>query len=174
MIRPIENRDAAALTRIYGQAVIESLELAPVSQKDRMEWIEAHREPITAWAYEHPLGGVIGYCGLSPLSFRATCRHVAEIALFVDRGGTPRANRIGAALLIHLVEEARRLGLRSLFAHVLARNLPAIGGCVAFGFKPAATLREAAQLQGSWVDTLWMQKDLNDADPPRYLKLRQS
>jgi L-amino acid N-acyltransferase YncA len=174
MIRPVEERDLGAITRIYNQAAHVNLELAPVSQGNRTNWIKEHRDPITAWAYELSDRDVIGYCGLSPLSFRCGYQRVAEICLYVDRFETARVNRIGAALLVHLVDEARRLGLRSLFAHVLSCNLPAIGGCITYGFKPVATLREGARLPEGWVDCLWMQKDLNEPDPPPYRSLKRS
>jgi L-amino acid N-acyltransferase YncA len=63
-------------------------------------------------------------------------------------------------LFLHIINEAKRLGFRSLVSLTLERNEASIRGLEAVGFRRAACLSEVAMLRDERVNVVWLQKEL--------------
>jgi phosphinothricin acetyltransferase len=64
---------------------------------------------------------------------------------------------IGSQLLQALIEEARRLGLRSLLANISADQTPSVRLHEKFGFQKVAHLRDVGQKFNQRFDAIYLQ-----------------
>lgn len=168
MIRPAAEHDAAALARIYNQAmkpgIYATAFVRPVSGEERIAWLRRLREPFGAWVYASSSGDVLGWCSLGSFGPRPAYRSIAEVSAYVDekyRGGS-----IGGKLLACLVVEGRRREFRSLVSIAFEKNAVSISGCLEAGFLPMAVLRDVATFADGYENVSWIQKDLSEPDPP--------
>jgi len=83
--------------------------------------------PECLWVAEHE-GEVVGLAGLIVDGREAEVEPLVVAAIHRDKG-------IGRALLNHVVEEARKLGVRYLSVKPVARNVEAISLYYDFGFQ---------------------------------------
>jgi phosphinothricin acetyltransferase len=156
-IRIAHAGDLPQLTAIYNEAIADrfaTADLHPVTVEHRAGWLAEH-EPC-----EHPVfvieldDEVVGYCSLSAYRRgRAALRRTAEISYYVAR----RARRQGAgrALVDHAVAAAPSLGLRVLFAIILARNEASVRFVERAGFTCWGRLPEVAEIEGQLIDHLY-------------------
>lgn len=176
MLRNAEHRDADALARIYNQAMKPGANVTPrlveVSREDRIAWLDSLKPPCGAWVYEREPGQIVGWCALVPFAVRPRLPRIAELSVYVDERF--RSGMVGAKLLAYVVNEARRLGFRSLISIASDKNVQSLSGCMAYGFRQMATLYEVGRVGGQLANATWLQKNLLEDDPPQYRKLRDS
>jgi L-amino acid N-acyltransferase YncA len=97
-------------------------------------------------------GRIRGWTGLSPYSERECYAGIGEASMYVDRGA--RGRRIGLRLGEELGREAARRGYWKIVGLLLADNPGGIGTAKASGARVVGTLRQHAQLEGSWRDVV--------------------
>jgi RimJ/RimL family protein N-acetyltransferase len=129
----------------------------PVSESDHEAWLESmmrKRQDLTVFAIEEcASGAAIGTCQLLHID----CRHRnAELQI---RIGAPaaRGRGLGSEAVRLLVDFGfRDLNLHRIYLHVFATNARAIAAYRKCGFATEGRLREAAFVDGAWVDLLIM------------------
>jgi len=142
MIRIAQPDELPSILAIYNQAVAarRTGDLSPLGVEDRRAWFAEHdpdHYPILVCA---EAGTVRGWCSLSPYrKGRMAFRYTAEVSYYVAEDSHRRG--IGSALLLHAIETARSLGMRSLVAILLETNLASRkllerAGFVQWGFLP--------------------------------------
>lgn len=161
MIRRAIQSDAARIGEIYNQAIEDQLfatcDVKPVTVESRIEWLASHQDPFPVFVYEDKTG-IVGWSALNKFSVRSSLPTIAEISVYVDR--RRRSKLIGGRLFLHIINEAKRLGFRSLVSLTLERNEASIRGLEAVGFRRAACLAEVAMLRDERVNVVWLQKEL--------------
>lgn len=174
MIRLATPADGAAIARIYNQNLAEAgfanCDLNLATAEARAAQLESSDPRFPTFVYERRDGTIAGWANIKKLSARPHYPDIAEIAVYVDSDS--RANVVGATLLVHLIDAARKRGFQTLIAIILSKNAASVRGAQAAGFQPVVTLREAAHLHGQWIDVLWLARDLNratDARTERYM-----
>lgn len=164
-IRPARMEDAAALAAIYAPAVLTgtaSFEVEPPTAAEmatRLMKVKAHGWP---WLVHVTMGQVDGYAYVTQFRDRAAYRFCGETSVYVS----PDAQRtgIGNALLMAVIDAARRTGFRELVAVIGdAGNEASIGLHAACGFERAGLLREVGEKFGRRLDIVLMQRRL---EPP--------
>ena len=162
MIRRAVQSDAARIGTIYNQAIEDQLfatcDVKPVTIESRIEWLASHDDPFPVFVYEDKTDGVVGWSALNKFSVRSSLPTIAEISVYVHR--SRRSKLIGGRLFLHIINEAKRLGFRSLVSLTLERNEASIRGLEAVGFRRAACLSEVAMLRDERVNVVWLQKEL--------------
>lgn len=163
MIRRALQPDAARIGEIYNQAIEDQLfatcDVKPVTVESRIEWLASHQDPFPVFVYEDKTEGIVGWSALNKFSVRSSLPTIAEISVYVDRHH--RSRLVGGRLFIHIINEAKRLGFRSLVSLTLERNEASIRGLQAVGFRRAACLSEVAMLRDERVNVVWLQKELD-------------
>jgi phosphinothricin acetyltransferase len=156
-IRLAQDSDLAELTAIYNEAVADrfaTADLHPVTLEHRAAWLAEHDPSAYPVFVLEQDGEVVAYCSLSAYRRgRAALRRTAEISYYVAR----RARRHGAGrrLVAHTVAAASSLGLRVLFAMILASNEPSVRFIESAGFSCWGRLPEAAEIDGLLIDHLY-------------------
>lgn len=176
MIRPATEEDAAALARIYNQAmrpgIYATAMVTPLTAEERLDWLRRQREPFGVWVYVSKSGEVVGWCSLNPFGPRPAYVRVAEVSAYVEE--SRRSGSIGGRLLACMVVEARRRGFTSLASIAFEKNVISIAGCLEAGFLPMVTLYEIADFRDGYENVSWIQKVLSAPDPPVLRRLIES
>jgi phosphinothricin acetyltransferase len=161
-IRPARMEDAAALAAIYAPAVLSgtaSFEVEPPNAAEmaqRLMRVKSHGWP---WLVHVTMGKVDGYAYVTQFRDRAAYRYCGETSVYVS----PDAQRtgIGNALLMAVIDAARRSGFRQLIAVIGdSGNEASIGLHAACGFGQAGLLRQVGEKFGRRLDIVMMQRSL--------------
>jgi phosphinothricin acetyltransferase len=168
-IRPAAASDVAAITQIYGHAVVHgtaSFEIEPpneVEMEHRLRLLLDGGYPYLVAETKRVLG--YGYAG--PYRPRPGYRWTVEDSIYI----VPDAHRrgIGRALLARLIEQSERRGFREMIAVIGdSQNVGSIELHGALGFRHVGTLTSVGFKHGRWLDVVLMQRPLGpgDAAPP--------
>lgn len=125
-----------------------------VSQAEHDAWFEQvrHRDDLRIFAIREE-GRLVGTCQLHSIH---SAHRSAELQI---RIGDPesRGRGIGTAATARLLEIGfRELGLHRVYLHVFATNEPARRLYERLGFRVEGMQREAAWIEGAWVDVMLM------------------
>ncbi len=154
--------DATALALIYNQGIadrVATLETEERSPEDRRAWLTARgpRYPVLVAEAD---GRVVGFGSLNVFNPRKAYEHVADFSLYVERSW--RGKGVGGRLLRTLLERARTIGFHKLVLSAFPWNQSGMALYEKHGFRVVGTYREQGLLDGRWVDTIIMEKLLDD------------
>ena len=163
LLRATEDRDLAAITAIYDEAVrngTATYELEPPS----LEEMTGRWRGLVDAGYPHLVAergdAVLGYAYAGPYRARRAYRFLVEDSLYI----APAAQRsgVGRALLSELIAICERQGFRQMVAVIGGGNEhPAsIGLHAALGFRHAGVMEGSGFKHGRWLDTVIMQRAL--------------
>ena len=99
---------------------------------------------------------IIGWATLSPVSRRQVYAGVAEVSVYV--ASDSRGKGAGRALLEKLICESEQNGIWTLQASVFPANAATIGLHRACGFHEVGRRERIGKLQGTWRDTLLLER----------------
>lgn len=107
-------------------------------------------------------GSVCGFAFASPWRPKAAYRHTVEDTVYLSPGCTGRG--IGSALLGSLLAGCAAAGARQVIAVIADTGSDASAALHRrFGFTQAGLLSGVGRKHGRWIDTLLMQKELEQA-----------
>jgi len=172
VIRASADADIAAITAIYGHAVVHgfaSWEYEPPPAEE----IAARRAAVLARGYPYLVaadvgsGAVLGYAYCSQYRPRIGYRFVVEDSVYVAPEAQGRG--IGRALLGALIEAATLWGARQMVAVIGGKQtVGSIRLHERMGFSHVGLLPAIGWKHGQWVDSILMQLRLGagDTTPP--------
>ena len=154
--------DAPAVALIYNQGIADrlaTLETEERTTEERLAWLKARgpRHPVVVAEAD---GQAIGFGSLNVFNPRRAYDHVADFSLYVERSW--RGKGIGACLLLALIERARRIGYHKLVLSAFPFNPAGMVLYAKYGFRVVGVYKEQGLLDGRWVDTIIMEKLLDD------------
>jgi L-amino acid N-acyltransferase len=158
-IRRAAETDVPELARIYNQALVErnaTADMEPRTLEDRKQWFEKFSDRHPLWVGEEE-GRVVCYGGLTPYSSREGYRFAAENTVYVAQEARGRGN--GKTMLVHLISEARKLGLHYILARIFSHNEASLWLHAELGFKKLGIQRKIVEMDGRWYDVTLM--DIN-------------
>jgi phosphinothricin acetyltransferase len=163
-IRAARMEDAAALAGIYAPAVLHgtaSFELEPPSAAEMATRLMRVKSRGWPWLVHVTMGRVDGFAYATQFRDRPAYRHCGETSVYV----APDAQRtgIGHALLLALLDGARRAGFRELIAVIGdSGNEASVGLHRSCGFRPAGLLAGVGEKFGRRLDIMMMQASIGD------------
>ena len=161
-IRPVTHDDIAAITRIYGHAVMHGTASFEIEPPSEAEMARRQRElfdggyPFLVAELE---GNVAGYAYAGPYRNRPAYHWSVEDSVYVD----PEMQRrgVGRALLERLIEAAEDNGFRQMIAVIGdSAQAPSIALHRALGFRMVGTIENVGYKNGRWLDSVLMQRAL--------------
>lgn len=169
-VRPATTDDLAAITRIYGHAVVHgtaSFELEPPDQIEMAKRFALIVDAGFVYLVAEQSGVVVGYAYISAYRPRPAYRFSVENSIYI----APEAKRrgVGQALLFQLIERCTALGFRQMIAVIGdSAQTASIGLHRSQGFTMCGTVRNVGFKHGRWLDQVLMQRALGagDATPP--------
>ena len=171
-VRTAEIGDVAAITQIYGHAVLHGTGTFEIDPPDAGEMAARHAR-VLAGGYPYLVATdgerVLGFAYAAAYHSRPAYRFTVEDSIYV--GPDARGQGVGKALLSVLVVRAVSAGFRQMIAVIGdSGNSASIRLHAAMGFRPAGKLASSGWKSGRWLDVVLMQRALgpgDTADPSR-------
>ncbi len=148
-IRDATEADLPAIVEIYNTAIpgrMATADTEPVSVESRRAWFAEHdpgRRPLWVALAD---GHIVGWLSFQSFYGRPAYHATAEISVYVS-SSKQRAG-IGRALLTRAIEQAPRLGLKTLLGFIFGHNDPSLRLFESFGFQRWGILPRVAELDG--------------------------
>ena len=162
-VRPARRADAAAIARIYNQAIVArtaTFETEPrtVAQIQSLLVERGDRFPSVVVERGH---AVVGWAGSSQHSQRPCFAGIAEFSVYVDRSA--HRTGVGHAALGELIVACEERGFWKLISRIFADNLASRSLCGTLGFREVGVLLRHAPVDGVWRDAVLVEKLLGAA-----------
>lgn len=160
-IRFARLEDVESILLIYNQGIEDRIATLEVDQKDMdymTNWFNSHTGRYRVFVAEHE-GEVIGWASLHPYSHRCAYAGVGEISVYIRRDW--RGKGVGQKVLTALEEFAKENGFHKLVLATFPFNQLGQGLYRKMGFHEVGTFKKQGQLDGKWVDVMWMEKLLS-------------
>lgn len=152
-LRPATPADLPAILEIYNDAVLHttaSYDEAPSTLDQRAAWFAARVEEGFPVLVAERDGIVAGFGSYGPFHARSGYRFTVEHSVYVD--SAYRGQGIGRALLVALIDHARRRRLHAMIASIDAEGAASLHLHESLGFVPVGHLREVGFKFGRWLD----------------------
>lgn len=167
-IRDARPGDIQGITLIYNDAVAHSTAIwneTLVDTDNRLAWLADRQRAsfpvLVAVDEEH---AVLGYASFGDWRAWDGYRHTVEHSVYVR--ADQRAQGLGEALMLALIERARALGKHVMVAGIEAGNLGSIRLHEKLGFEQVGHLREVGAKFGTWLDLVFLQRRLDSRPTP--------
>lgn len=160
-LRPACAADLEVIDRICNRAIVHGTatwDTEPWTADQRRAWWAEHSDPLQPVIVAEDRTGVVGFAYLTLRSKRPGRRCTREETIYVDERA--RGQGVGRALLEALLEAAGATGVRLVVAAISSANEVSIGLHRRYGFEVVGVLRNAGPEPGEWVETTYMQLDL--------------
>jgi len=157
-LREASAEDAADISDIHNQGILDrvaTLDVTTRTPEGVADWLAGHgpRHPVIVATAE---GTVVGWASLNQFNPRPAYDHVADFSVYVHRAW--RGKGIGGQLLDRLIDLARGIGFHKMVLSALASNEAGIALYMRAGFSTVGIYREQGLIDGTWVDTIIMEK----------------
>lgn len=169
-IRPSNDADLAAVTRIYAHHVLNgtgTFETSPPSEDD----MRARRADVLGknlpWLVLELDGEVAGFAYGNWFKPRPAYRFSVEDSIYLSSDATGKG--LGKLLMNELLAQLERRGVRKVMAVIGdSANAGSIGVHKAAGFEPVGVVEACGWKFGRWLDIVLMQKTLGagSSTPP--------
>jgi phosphinothricin acetyltransferase len=108
---------------------------------------------------------IVGWAALSPTSSRACYAGVAEHSVYISESA--RGRGVGKALMVALLASADAGGLWTIQTSVFPENAASVALHEGLGFRVVGRRERIAQLDGTWRDTLLLERRVKVPEAPR-------
>jgi L-amino acid N-acyltransferase YncA len=161
LIRLAIDADLDAILAIHNDAIAHSTAIwtdSTVDRSEREDWLAARSaagDPVLVAVEDD---SVAGYATYAQWRAKYGYRHTVEDSVYI---ASPFQGRgIGRALLVDLIDLARRNGHHVMLADIESGNAASIGLHESLGFVEAGRLREIGTKFDRWLDLTILQLDL--------------
>lgn len=162
LIRPSTPADLAAITAIYGEAVLHGTGTFELEAPDAAEMARRRDDVLgkgLPWLVAERAGQVLGYAYANHFRPRKAYRFCLEDSIYLHPDA--RGQGVGRVLLAELVGRCEAAGARQMLAVIGdAANAGSIGVHAALGFEHTGVLKASGWKFGRWLDVVLMQRSL--------------
>jgi L-amino acid N-acyltransferase YncA len=161
LITPMQPEDWPAVREIYREGIATGNATFETEMPDWQRWDNSHRQDcrLVARALERlntPLGPLLGWAALSPVSSRRVYAGVAEVSVYVAEAA--RGSGIGRALLQALIDESEREGIWTLQAGIFPENMASVKLHESLGFREIGVRHRVGKMRDVWRDVLLLER----------------
>jgi len=148
-IRDATEADLPAIVAIYNATIAGGMATAdtePVTVDSRRDWFHEHNpnaRPLWVAMWNDV---VVGWLSFQSFYGRPAYYATAEVSVYVSP--SKQRSGIGRALLARAIEQAPRLGLKTLLGFIFGHNEPSLRLFEMFGFQRWGVLPRVAELDG--------------------------
>lgn len=156
MIRPLEKKDLPDVLRIYQLGMETGIATFETNVPTAEQWDKGHHA-VLRYVFEED-AKVLGWITILPISSRQAYQGVGEVSIYIEPSAQGKG--IGAALLHHLMEQAKQQGYWMLQSSIFEVNEASIQLHQKAGFRLIGTRKCIAKRDGQWMNTILMEKHL--------------
>ena len=157
-IRPATESDLPAILAIYNEVVANTTAAyvyEPHTLAMRTKWFDDLKAGGWPVIVADSDGTITGFGCIGVFRSKPGYKYTGEHTVYVHVDH--RGKGVGHALLSALIEEAKRLELRTLIGGIDSANVASIALHASFGFVECARMRDVAYKFGRWLDLVFMQ-----------------
>ena len=157
-IRPATESDLPAILAIYNEVVANTTAAyvyEPHTLAMRTKWFDDLKAGGWPVLVADSDGTITGFGCIGVFRSKPGYKYTGEHTVYVHVDH--RGKGVGHALLSALIEEAKRLELRTLIGGIDSANVASIAFHASFGFVECARMRDVAYKFGRWLDLVFMQ-----------------
>ena len=164
-LRLVQEQDIPAILEIYRPYVQET----NISFEYEVPSLEEFSQRVRSIAADYPYliceeaGTILAYAYAHRQMERAAYQWNAELSVYVDRAH--RRQGLGRALYQALMELLPLQNVRTVYGIVTSPNPGSEGLHQSFGFHQAGLHHNTGYKGGTWLDTIWFEKQIGDYDP---------
>ena len=161
--RLAEERDAAAIARIYNEGIADRVATFETEPRTAEDIVRVLRERGARWptVVVERDAAVIAWAGASEYRPRAAYAGVGEFSVYVARDA--RRAGAGRAAMEALIAECEARGMWKLVSRVFPENEASRRLLARIGFREVGTYRRHGKLDGQWRDTVIVEKLIGEA-----------
>jgi L-amino acid N-acyltransferase YncA len=142
------------VARIYAEGIATGDATFEIEVPSWEAWDAAH---LPGHRFVAERGGrVIGWIALAPVSTRRCYAGVAEVSVYVAEDA--RGEGVGSELLATAIASSERDGIWTLQTSVFPENAASLALLRRFGFRTVGTRERIGRLDGSWRDTVLVER----------------
>jgi L-amino acid N-acyltransferase YncA len=161
-VRDLRPGDWPEVARIYAEGIATGDATFEIEVPSWEAWDAAH---LPGHRFVAERGGrVIGWIALAPVSTRRCYAGVAEVSVYVAEDA--RGEGVGSELLATAIASSERDGIWTLQTSVFPENAASLALLRRFGFRTVGTRERIGRLDGSWRDTVLVERR-SEAVAPR-------
>jgi len=162
LIRAAQFPDLPAIQAIHNQGILDrvaTLDAEPHTAEEALAWFGKHgpRHPVLV---AETAGTIAGWASLNTFNPRKAYQYVADLSVYIER--QQRGKGIGTRLLQAVTSLGRELGYHKIVLSAFPSNTAGMHLYARQGFTTVGIYKEMGQLDGRWVDTIIMEKLLNE------------
>ncbi len=150
IIRLAEYMDLFAINEIYNQAIdnrISTADLFHISIEDRIKWFDEHNSELFPILVAEIGDDIVGWISLSPYrKGREGLKSNAEVSYYIHNDFQKQG--IGSILMTEILELAKKLNYRNIFAILIDQNIGSIKLLEKFSFQRWAFLPNFVEIDG--------------------------
>ena len=153
---PLTEKDASAILRIFNEHVADGFAAYPEEHVtgDFIDGLLRSAAGYPALAAKTLDGEMVGFGFLRPYSPAAAFSQTAVTTIFLSAERTGCG--IGTAILRRMMEEARRMAITRILAHISSRNPESIAFHRKHGFVECGRFPTIGRKWGEDFDVVWM------------------
>lgn len=166
-IRYAGKEDCAAIAVIYNHAVVNTAAIwndQTVDVDNRIAWFDARALLGYPVLVSEENGVVTGYASFGDWRAFDGFRHTVEHSVYIHPDHQGKG--LGQALMVRLIEEARRIGKHVMVAGIESQNHASIHLHAKLGFVTTAQMPQVGTKFGRWLDLTFMQLQLDNRSEP--------
>jgi L-amino acid N-acyltransferase YncA len=153
-VRDLRPGDWPEVARIYAEGIATGDATFEIEVPSWEAWDAAH---LPGHRFVAERGGrVIGWIALAPVSTRRCYAGVAEVSVYVAEDA--RGEGVGSELLATAIASSERDGIWTLQTSVFPENAASLALLRRFGFRTVGTRERIGRLDGSWRDTVLVER----------------
>ena len=141
--------DMEAVLRIYQDGMDTGQATFQTQAPSWSEWDQSHLNELRYVAVSDEQ--VAGWSALSPVSSRCVYAGVAEVSVYL--APEFRGQKVGLALMEHLIEASEKAGLWTLQSGIFPENTASVALHHKCGFRTIGIREKVGERDGIWRDT---------------------
>lgn len=146
MIRIAEIKDLESIVNIYNQTIPlknVTADTEPVSVESRVDWYHQFNNNRPLWVYADD-AKIKAWCSIRSFYGRPAYNKTVEIGIYIDERN--RLHGIGSKLLLHAMEECKKIGVETILAFIFENNPGSIHFFKKYGFEQYGLLPDVAEI----------------------------
>lgn len=140
--------DLSWIVDVYNSTIpgkMVTADTEPVSVEDWREWFEKHdacKRPL--WVAENEEGKAVGWVSLQSFYGRPAYDATVEVSIYIEE--QQRGRGYGEIMLKYCLEQAPKIGVRTLLGFIFAHNTPSLNLFKRMGFEEWGSFPQVALL----------------------------
>jgi L-amino acid N-acyltransferase YncA len=148
ILRDAQKTDLQGIVQIYNSTIagrMVTADMVAITVESRIGWFDAHSsDKLPLWVIQDASGNMVGWASFQAFHSRAAYSATVEISIYLDENC--RGKGVGKDVLRYCIDQAPRLGAKTILGLIFAHNEPSLRLFKHFGFQEWGNLPKVAEM----------------------------